>query len=270
MSSNGEKYTAHAWGTPFPFNEPGRPTSCHRQRCRRCGALAVRCGGSGAGRSATLLLEGQPTSCVTVPVEVLAADEPPGAESVPTEPVSSAVEALSDAPSWWSPCVEGKLRKWLWVALRDDSPGQLEAALRTYSWGAAWSSREHPGRVGWELGKLFVRLRLALWSGSKGKGPGGKRRGLLHAAACNVSGVPEGGAVCCLERLLDLHPPDREELWQLRIAVRDARCLGRDEAVSLLSPHMARLEAAETATAAVEKTDSVSRCIVPRGDHSTL
>ena len=240
---------AHVWGTPFPFNEPGRPTSCHRQRC---GALAVRCSGSGMGRGATLLLEGQPTSCVTAPVEAPSPGEPPGAasESVPTEPVSSAVEALADAPPWWSPCVEGKLRKWLWVALRDDSPGQLEAALRQYSWGAAWSSREHPGRVGWELGKLLVRLRLALWSGSKGKGPNGKRRGLLHATACNVSGVPEGGATRCLERLFQLHPPDRDELWQLRTAVRDAQGLGRDDAVALLLPHLDRLEATEAARVA--------------------
>jgi hypothetical protein len=98
---------AHAWGAPFPFNEPGRPTSCHRQRCMRCGALAIR--RSGAGRSATLLLKGQPVSCVTVPVEAPAPCEPPGAtaESVPAEPVSSAVEVLADAPPWWSPCVEG-------------------------------------------------------------------------------------------------------------------------------------------------------------------
>ena len=172
------------------------------------------------------------------------ADEPAG--GVAKSPLgNSAVEVLAYAPAWWSPAIESRLRKWLWISLRDDEPGMLEAALRTYSWGA--STRNHAERVGWDLGKLLVRLRLALWSKSRGKGPGGKRRGLLHAAACNVSGVPEGGALRCVERLLKLCPPEREELWQLRVAVRDAPLLGRDQVVLLLGPQIARLEALEAA-----------------------
>ena len=160
----------------------------------------------------------------------------------PMEAVGTDILAvLPDAPAWWSLAVEGKLRKWLWVALRDDAPGVMEAALRTYSWGAA--TRNHPERVGWDLDKLLVRLRLALWAKSAGKGAGGKRRGLLHAAACNVLGVPGGGAPRCVERLLKLSPPGRGELWQLRVAVRDAQSLGRQEIVDLLRPHIERLEA---------------------------
>ena len=139
-----------------------------------------------------------------------------------------AVTVLAEAPAWWSPIEEGKLRKKLWAALGNDDAGKMQAALREYS-------------RGWELGHLLLRLRLALWSGSKGKGPSGKRRGLLHAAACNVAGVPEGGALRCLERLLELHAPGPEDAWQLRTAVRDTQELGRFVANQLLLTHLRHL-----------------------------
>ena len=154
-----------------------------------------------------------------------------------------ATDVLAHAPTWWNHHMESVLRKWLWIALRDDSPGQLEAALRTYSWGAATASRANPGRDGWELDKLLVRLRLSLWKGSKGKGKNGKRRGLLYTAACNVAGVPQTGALRCIARLLELCSPGQDDLWQLRIAVRDADGMGRGAAVAQLRPHLDRLEA---------------------------
>jgi hypothetical protein len=154
-----------------------------------------------------------------------------------------AVDVLNHAPTWWNHHKESVLRKWLWIALRDDSPGQLEAALRTYSWGAATASRANSGREGWELDKLLVRLRLSLWTKSKGKGPNGKRRGLLYTAACNIAGVPQSGAVRCIAKLLELSPPGQDDLWQLRIAVQNAGSMGRDAVVAQLRPHLDRLEA---------------------------
>ena len=83
---------------------------------------------------------------------------------------------------------------------------------------------------------LLIRLRLAMWAKSAGKGPSGiyKRRGLIHIAAANVDGIPEGGALRCLAKLIEITPPDEVELWQVKTALADADRLGRHECCALL------------------------------------
>lgn len=151
---------------------------------------------------------------------------------------SSAHEVLQFAPNGWDSVVEGHLRKRLWGALKIDDAGHMHKALRLYT-----TESEHVGG-GWQLNKLLIRLRLAMWSKSAGKGPSGKRRGLLHAAAANVDGVPEGGAVRCLAKLIEIAPPDEEELWQVKTALADAERLGRCECCALLRHVLVGLETA--------------------------
>ena len=177
------------------------PTQRHVQTCFLCGASAVR------RHKATILDDGQPLLCV------------------PATDLNVSVAALASAPTNWGFLKERDLRRELWAALQNDDATKMESSLRRAC-----------GK-GWEIGSLLVRLRLALWSNSGGKH--GKQRGLLYVAACNASGVPQDGAVRCIERLLEMAPPGDGELWQLRVALRT--CV-REKARALLEPHLKRLE----------------------------
>lgn len=150
--------------------------------------------------------------------------------------VSSAELVMQRAPSWWSPAVEGQMRKRMWEALLIDSPGQLDKAIRVYSYECTHFTG------GWEIEDLIIRLRLAMWRHSAGKGPSGKRRGLLHIAAANQAGVPADGAVRCLAHLLKRYPPDVSEYWQLRTALNDCTRLKRETCIGLITPVVRELE----------------------------
>ena len=152
--------------------------------------------------------------------------------------INAAEAALEFAPPWWSKQVEGQMRKRLWDALRIDDAGQLAKALRVYTTECTHVSG------GWNLEKLLVRLRVAMWSKSAGKGASGKRRGLLHIAASNVAGVPHDGAVRCLARLLEMSPPDPTEYWQIQTAVAECERLGRVECLALLRPALDSVQSA--------------------------
>eukprot|EP00966_Prymnesium_polylepis_P246628 5704452-Prymnesium_polylepis.4 len=147
-----------------------------------------------------------------------------------------AEDVLTHAPAGWNPSVEGVLRKRLWSALKTDDAGQMAKALRMYT-----TEPTHP-TGGWPIEKLLIRLRLALWKGSAGKGRSGKRRGLLHACSANEAGVPSMGAVRCLRKLLEIAPPDEAEIWQIRTAIADCERLGRRECIEILTGVLSELE----------------------------
>ena len=141
--------------------------------------------------------------------------------------VCEAEKVLAFAPQGWTLDSEVKLRKRLWDALNIDDPDRMARVL---------------SESGWPLDKLLVRLRLAMWNASRGKGKYHKRRGLLHVCACNKAGIPPQGAVRCLERLLKISQPTQDEIWQVRVALRDADAIDRPVCTALLRGEPVRLK----------------------------
>ena len=87
---------------------------------------------------------------------------------------------------------EQALRRAIWSALRDDDPVELVAALLA---GVGGNEAQIPAHVP----ALLRRLDRGLWNG-------GRRWGLLHAAASGIHGEPSAGAVKCLGELLSRYP----------------------------------------------------------------
>ena len=146
---------------------------------------------------------------------------------------------------------EKALRACCWDALKVDDPASLLGLLEAQ--GAAIEG----GAAG-----LMLRLELALWKQSNGRGPlPSNRRGLVCVAAGNGAGVPIDGALKCISMLLTQFPNDGSA-WteeQLELAERMARQKGRARAVQLLHcaangeevPHQIPSEEIEMPTARV-------------------
>ena len=75
--------------------------------------------------------------------------------------------------------------------------------------------------------QLLTELETGLWRPSRGAGPDGKRRGLVAVASGNKRGVPEAGAIRCLEELMRRFPCVRSNATEMAFALGRARELGR-------------------------------------------
>ena len=85
-----------------------------------------------------------------------------------------------------------------------------------------------------ESSHLLMMLEQGLWRPSRGTGPGGNPRGLIAVAAGNRQGVPECGAIRCLQELL-LRFPNAWNARELSWALERAKELGRVQVVALLA-----------------------------------
>ena len=131
-----------------------------------------------------------------------------------------------------------KLRKVCWSALASDQPHELTAALF-----AAVGGREE------RIPELLTRLELGLWAKGRGKYHEGWRYGLMNVAASNFKGVPQEGALECLDTLLRRFPA----AWsseQISMALSKAKELRRTGAVKLLVEwdHTAQLKERDNMT----------------------
>lgn len=120
------------------------------------------------------------------------------------------------------------MRFCIWHALSVDDPDRLMAAMQN-------SAR----RESISISELAQKLERWLWrdDGSHIVEP----KGIIWAAACNLSGVPrEEGAVRCLERILSVFPASDETACsrdQVLYSYYRAVYLKRTRAVELLRGH---------------------------------